>query len=319
MTEKPENSLLLVYNTCGISGRDNAEYYFSAMKTILREKLPGAKIVVSSCMNSKAVQQRLVDEFLNLGVSFNFIEEKLPVNVTFNHTVLESVRRFGRFEGYMYIDSGISINEGTLPEIYARIKTGKYAMIAAETDTDTGYHSWFGTHSLPGSDIDFCVPIGKTINLHAQIFTDELFEAYGQRIIPDIFAGHCTESVFSFMCAAIKRKFCVCRGNIVQHLPNMDGGSSGFKPDGVETWDHVFRSPRTMAQIIQDPDAKACGFGYEECRQIMLHDPEQFDSDLFCKNDRLKEFIKTNLFLPNELMNYGDVKHSFIVGEIRAN
>lgn len=308
------NRLLLIYNTCGISNQENDDHYVHALRAILSEANLEDCVVISACLNAPRVKMRLLNQFASRGVNFNFIEEKLPVNVTFNHSVLQTVKRRGRFAGYMYIDSGITLRPGTLTGLRRRVESNHCAMIAAECANDTGYKWWFGTETLPGTAPDFHMPIGKTTNLHAQVFSDELFEAYDHRIIPDIFASWSTESVFTFMCAAIKKKFCVCRGLLVDHIINMDGGASGFRDGNFGHWDHTFRSPRTMTEIIADPEGISAGFGYEEFRQVLMHDPSQFDENLHCKNEKLREFIKQNLFLPKDRLDYETVAHTYVEG-----
>lgn len=308
-------SILIVYNTCGISKNERIENYVASIRSILSQKSEIDELVVSMCLNSDAAKKRLQDEFTKHHVSFNFVEEQVPVNVSFNHAVLEAVKRLGRFSGYLYLDSGLTLRSNTLNEFRARMATNEYGMIAAEASNDNGYEWWFGAGSLPGTG-DFHMPIGKTINLHATVFTDPLYEAYCERLMPDVFASYSTESVFSFQCAAIKKKMVVCRGVIVDHSHAMDGGASGFRGPGFNTADHPFRSPRTFTEICADPEGTACGFGYDEFRPApqlsKKHDPSQYDANLHCINDRLLPFFKNNMFLTRDRMDYDRLVAQFI-------
>ena len=56
---------------------------------------------------------------------FNFIDCRLPVNITFNHTVNKIVEKIGRYDGYVYFDSGVNIGEDKhyLKEIDDRFST----------------------------------------------------------------------------------------------------------------------------------------------------------------------------------------------------
>ncbi len=307
---RADQGLLLVYNICGLGNRENSAYYIQALRSILEQTDRHDEVVISGCLNSLAVKELLMAEFRPRGVSFNFIEDKFPVNVTFNHTVMKSVERMGRFAGYVYIDSGIQFRKTTLAELRARLAGNKYGMIVAEASNDNGYKWWFNSESLPAGEGDFIVPVGKTLNLHVTVFTDDLFEAYESRLIPDIFASYSTESVFSFQCAAVKRQFCVCRGVVVDHAHAMDGGASGFRGKGFGTTDHVLMGPN-LATICADPEGTACGFGYEEFRQFKMHDPSQFDANQLCINDKLLPFMKKNVFLPKELLDYEAMHYVF--------
>ena len=304
------NGLLLVYNICGLGNRENEHYYIHALRSILEQTSRVDEVIVSGCMNRPEVKELLMKEFKPRGVSFNFIEQRFPVNVTFNHTVMKSVEKIGRFAGYVYVDSGIQFRKNTLEELRRRLDGNRYGMIAAEASNDNGYPWWFNSPTLPPGTGDFIMPVGKTLNLHTTVFTDELFEAYG-RLIPDIFASYSTESVFSFQCAAIKKQFCVCRGVVVDHAHAMDGGAAGFRGPGFGTTDHVLMGP-SLAQICADPEGTACGFGYEEFRQFKMHDPSQFDANQHCINDRLLPFLKKNIFLSKELLDYDAIHHEFV-------
>ncbi len=307
---RSEYGILLVYNICGLGNRENTSYYTHALRSILEQTQPQDEIIVSGCMTSPKAKEWLLYEFKPRGVSFNFIDEKWPVNVTFNHSVQKAVEKMGRFAGYLYIDSGIQFRDNTLSELRSRVPCGKYAMITAEATNDNGYQWWFALPHLPHGQGDFMVPIGKTLNLHVTVFSDALFEAYDKKIIPDVFASYSTESVFSFQCAAIKKQFCVCRGVVVDHAHAMDGGASGFRGKGFGTPDHVLMGP-SMRQICDDVEGTKAGFGYEEFRHFKMHDPTQFDGNNHCINDMLLPFMKKNVFLSKELLDYEKISFEF--------
>ena len=111
-------------------------------------------------------------------------------------------------------------------------------------------------------------------------FDHALYETFDKRLMPDIFASHSTEGTFTFLNACINKKFVLCKDVKVRHFTSMDGGSSGFRPEyaRVPGWKHTLpSSPITIEQIIEDPQVKEVGFGYEECQNILMHDPTKFD------------------------------------------
>jgi len=307
-----KNKILAVFNTCGLSGRDNTEFYKLAINNLLAQNQEGMRVIISSCMNSEEDRNSLRDTFGDK-LSYNFIDETLPVNVTFNHSVREGIKSFGEFEDYLYIDSGCIFNSADdVRNLYSLHVSGSHAMTAALTDTDSGILEWFGQYPSPDffSGSDKVIPVGKTINLHVQLFSNDILQTYGN-IIPDIFASYCTESTFSFLCAAIRKQFIVSKDVVVHHQISMDGPSLGF-PRPEIPWQHLFRSPRSMVDIINDPKGIEAGFGYEEITEVMLHDPEQFDENHFCKNDDLKTFIKDNIYLGKESLDYDAIDSTFI-------
>lgn len=315
--------LCVVFNTCGISCKDNLQFYIQNINSILSQNFQDYRLVISDCKNPESIRDGLINNFKDRA-SFNFIDDVLPVNVTFNHSVLQAIKAFGDFEGYMYVDSGIRFTElDQISRLNNLYKSGPYAMVASRTNTDSGAFLWFGVggglwdesgQEKLFSDGNLIIPIGKALNLHVQIFSHELFKRFGGRIIPDIFASYCTESTFSFICAAIKKQWVVSKDVIVEHRHSMDFGSSGFNPAniGYPAWQHLFRSPKTIFQIITDREGIDSGFGYEECQGILMHDPSQFDENQFCINDRLEGFIKKNLYLPKEAMDYEAINHKWL-------
>ena len=320
------SKLYVIFNTCGISGREHVDQYIKSIKSILNQNFPNLRVVISSCLNSPVVQNLLVKEFEDK-VSYNFINEALPVNITFNHSVMKAVESFGPAEGYLYLDSGIDFenDQEVVQKLFSLHKSGPYGMTAGRVDTDAGTYLWFKEGSSQQDESGqeklfanghFVIPVGKTTNLHIQIFDHSIFENYNKRILPDIFASHCTESTFTFVNAAIKKQFIIHKDVLVKHLTSMDGASSGFRPEyaRVPGWQHLLpQANKTIFDIINNPEAKACGFGYEECQEIMLHDPKQFDSNGYAKEpERLRKFIIENIYLSEENFKYDQIFHQFI-------
>ena len=316
--------LLSVFNTCGISGRENASSYIASVKNILNQDFDDFRVLISSCKNNKQTQQALISEFGD-SVSYNFINEPLPINVTFNHSCQKATETFGEIDTYLYIDSGIDFgsNKNVLKSLYDLHKSGPYAITAARTDTDSGTFLWFNEGESLGDesaqdnlfkDGHLILPVGKAINAHCQIFDKDLYHAFEGRVWVDVFASECSESVLTFCAAAINKRFVVNKDIIVKHAVALDGASSGFKPhkQPLPPWQHVFKSRRPMLEIINDPEALESGFGYEECQRILMHDETKYEKGL-CKNpDRLRSFILKNMFASKNLFDYKKIFHKYI-------
>lgn len=326
MKNNINNDLLIVYNICGISGRETVSRYKQSITSLLNQTKKNIKIVVSSCLNSEAIRNNLKNHFGD-SINYSFIDDKLPVNVTFNKTVQKTIKKFGNFKGYLFIDSGIDFphDKNAIKKLFDIHCSGNYAMTASRTDTDAGTFLWFNEGKYFGDesrqeilfkDGNLEMPIGKTINLHCQIFDHSIYESFGGKIIPDIFASHCTESVFSYLCASVNKKFVVVKNVIANHIVGMDGPSAGFRPETnpFPAWQHTFRtpSPSTILKIISDPEALESGFGYEECQNILPHKKEKYTAKGECKDpERLKAFIKNNLYLKKEDLDYETIKCEF--------
>ncbi len=314
-----------IFNTCGISGRENAGNYITSIRNILDQDFDDFKVAISSCKNNKDTQNTLKEEFGD-SISYNFINEPLPVNVTFNHTCQKMTEAFGDIEGYLYIDSGIDFgsNKYVLKSLYDLHKSGPYGITASRTDTDSGTFLWFNEGKMLGDESGqdklfeqghLVLPVGKAVNAHCQIYDKSLYEAFDNRVWADIFASECSESVLTFCTAAVGKKFVVHKDIVVSHAVALDGASSGFKPhqQPLPPWQHLFKSKRTIPEIIADPEALESGFGYEECQKILMHDETKYTEEGFAKDpERLKSFILENMFIPKDLLDYNNIFHKFV-------
>ena len=235
----------------------------------------------------------------------------------------------------MYVASDVNFSDekSSLRKLHARLKDPEVGIISPEIDRDNGYYWWFGFDEKEniwdvfGRDKDFVVPLGSTANLHCKIFSNKIFKAYN-RILPDIFVSYCTESTFSFLAAAVKQKFIIANDVTYEHGSDnelhqgLDGQTQAFGPG----WDKVYPGSKSIKEIVEDPAARTCGFGHEEWvpkfihkmdvpddKTYLIHDSEQFDEDGYSVDDRLKNFIKENLFLQPDVLNYGDINHRFLI------
>ncbi len=306
--------LLSVYNICGISKRENLDYYLKALYSLYDQKNIEHDIVISSCLSSTEILDQLINIFPNIKI--NSIKDKVPVNVSFNHTC--KVFDDGTYDGFLYIDSGIVFTKNdTLYNMVQKFESGPYPMVCCLTDTDRGVSidkidGLDGGDGLVSDDNGYCVSVGSSLNLHCQIFSREIKDYFGN-IIPDVFAGYCTESVFSFICASIKGRWAVTSDE-VKHAISVDGQSSGFHPSfwiqstGRETYDHPFIIETYMDRIL-NPKAKAVGLGFEECRYVLMHDKTQYDKNMFCINNDLRQYIKNNLYLKTNEFNYSQINY----------
>ena len=50
-------------------------------------------------------------------------------------------------------------------------------------------------------------------------------------------------------------------------------------------------------------------------KTYLIHDPAQFNSDGHSIDNRLRDFIKNNLFVNSNLLNYDNIQHKFLKGK----
>ena len=326
-------SLLVVYNACGLGGTENSEAYIKNIRTILAQDLEDKEVVFSGCCVNNQTFANVYKEFRDT-ISYCLTNEKLAVNQSFNHTVLKSVEEFGEFDGYTYVASDVSFvdDSASLGRLHERIKDPAIGIVSPEIDEDNGYYWWFCFEQNQKLwDVfprhrDFVVPLGCTANLHCKIFSNEIFKAYGN-ILPDVFVSYCTESTFSFLAAAVKQRFVIANDVSYKHGEN-DGTHSGLDGQTLAFgagWDLVYPGARTIKEIVEDPEARSVGFGHEEWvprfahkmdvpkdKTFLIHDSSQFDENSFSIDDRLRNFIKKNLYLTKETLDYDKIKYKFV-------
>ena len=309
-----KNKLLVVYNICGFSRREPVDWYIDCLNNILNQDFEDYRLVVSSCGNSMATIKKLVSTFGNK-ISYNFINDRITVNMSFNHTVRECVQKVGEFEGYMYIDSGINFRDDNtvLQQAYDLYKSDNYGMVTIQASNDNGFKEWFDMDGFVEGE-DFVIPVGGACNLHTQIFSNEIFKAFDNKIIPDIFVAYCTESVFSFLSAAVNQRWVIKKDLILEHLKSIDGATCGFDHTGPkgDNKNNLFGG-LDIYKICKDPEAYASGFGYEEMQGVLHHNKEAYNEDGTAKYpDRLREFIRTRMFLDNGHFDYSKVVNKFV-------
>lgn len=311
-----KDNFLVVYNTCEIRG-NNLFWYKECLENLLKQDYPNYKVVVSGCRLTDATKTGL-QKIFGKNLWYNFIDDTYTVNVTFNHTVKKLAKEVGGFDGYIYVDSGMNPQNHVhaLDEVNKRSQSKEYGMITLQSSNDTGYEGWFGkTETYTFKDEDFIVPVGRCCNLHMQYFNDVLLQYYGG-LMPDIFKAFCTESTFSFLNAALKLKWVIIKDLAIWHNKAADGPVSAFSNQHYgpknEPWNNLIGG-LDVKNLIMTDEGKQLGMGYEEMGGVFMHDPNKYDENGLALEPRLKEFIKKNLFVDKNIVDYNNIQHKLII------
>jgi hypothetical protein len=315
--------LLACFNICGLSGLETFEFYQPAIDSLLIQSDENLDIAVGGCLISQLVKDQLVAEYADKGVKFVWIDEKVPVTVSFNKTCRELDNLYGSYDGFLYIDSGIIFTDNNdVEKLHQLFDSGPYAMVASRVDHDDGAYQWFGVgawhndfsqHDTFFQD-DFVMPIGKAWNLHCQIFSRELLDYYGN-LYTDIFLAQCSESIFSFICAAIQRKWVISKDVIVHHRYLHNNASSIEQPNslapGLVNWDRPYKI-KSIVEVMKN--GQPLGMGYEQCSREhgVFHSPEDYDHEGYAKNPELAPYIKRYCFLQKDELDYDKLNCSVV-------
>lgn len=315
--------LLAIYNTCEIGRHCNYPWYVNSIQSLISQSMnekygEDYQIVISGCCLTDATQQTLENQF-GKELSLNFIEDPVPLPISFNDTIEQCVKHFGAFESYLYLDSGVtfwdpSMRLDGIEKLFDVHNAHPNCMTAAFPSNDDGGSYW-GINYRPHED--HVLPLSRATNLHCQIWSEEWRNAYG-RVYPDIFANDTSESVFSYMAAAIRKQYMVTTKVSVLHLHSLDGASIGQRDASREDYtvasEHMpnillYKTKRNMDE--RHREGYEFGFGYEGCKDFWPHDPDKFDTQGLAKDDRLAPWIKENLFLQPSEFDYGSLRRTF--------
>jgi len=286
--------ILTVYNTCGIRG-ENTEWYAECIKSILVQENIDNKVVISSCLNSDQCVSQLQDVFSN-AVDIYRYKDPHTVNITFNRSVQEAVKKYGEFDGYLFIDSGILKDFG---------------IVSFQTDTDTGYEVIGLKQDSPTVQItcdDFVLPLGTAVNAHAQIFNNDIYKRFG-KVVPDVFAAYCTGSAYPFVSLSVNKRWVIVKDILLKHKKAVDGPSSGQSHISLtyrNHWNNLLYK-RNALDFINDPEAIDAGMGYEECNKIMSHKDTAYENGLAKDNERLAQSVNKYFFLNSGELDYNKI------------
>ena len=322
-----DRKLLAVYNTCGIQS-NNTDWYIESIDSLLKQDIQGLRVALSSCKNSPECIKKLFSTFGNK-ISYCLTPELHTVNITFNNTVQRCVDHYGEFETYMYIDSGCTMDEQTdiFSLAHKTMTDSDYGIVVVQTDTDEclenlGPPYVYETNNIQVTGDNLVIPIGVSVNQHTAMFSNKIFKAY-KKLYPDVFAAFCSESVLNYIAASVGLRWAIMADKQVRHLKAVDGPSSGFRhrvssedQSGNIVHDNHWNNflfDRNALDFMNDKEAVASGLGYEECSNIMMHNPDAYDKSGKCKDpSRLKSVIDKYLFLSEEELDYKNIKCKFI-------
>lgn len=303
-----EYDFLIVYNTCGIRS-DNTAHYIRCLESIVNNKNTyKTKIVMSSCLNSKSCRDSVKSRF---GEDVEIVEVDKPytVNITFNNCCKKMINKYGPFKGYLYLDSGVDFigNESALQTAFDSFINNQYGILSFQVDNDHGLFN--AKAEFPVTGRNHLVPLGGSVNGHADIFCHSIYERFNN-LWPDVFAAYCTESTFSFLCAANFKRWAVLCDVILNHNKSVDGASISVPHVSRKNntpWNNLLFG-RDAMEFINDPLCIAAGLGYEECNRIMMHNPEVYDQlSMPLHGGNLAECIRKYFYLSEKELNYDTI------------
>jgi len=317
--------ILVIYNICGIKF-NNLEMWLNYLQDILNQKYSDFIVAVSGCIvsdKSKIELEKLKSKYNN--IFFNWIEDKLPVNITFNHTAQVCTKQLGEFNSYLYVASDVKFGNDTkvIEKLAYLHQNSNSAMTYALVDNDHGLDGWYADIWSELNKVlktnHFYINIGKAANMHVVLFDKIIYQTFNNKIIPDIFASHCTESTYSYITAALNKKCVIHNKNIILgHIGFADGHSVGFineiQYNADLAWKHLFKSKTPAKERLLNDEAKASGFGYEAHRGLLVHNKLMYDeNENHIEPKKLLSFLKKAIYLSDEEFDYKTINYKLIL------
>jgi hypothetical protein len=323
----PDKNILVVYNLCGIK-YDNIGMWLNHLEDIAAQNYPNFTIAISGCIVSETSKKKL-EEFKNKykNVVLNFIDEKLPVNITFNHTVQVCSNEFGVFDAYLYVASDVKFDsdKDVLSKLTYLHFNSNSAITNALVDHDAGLEAAVAEEQLDEihkllETSHFIINIGKGVNGHVMMWDKEVYLNFNHKIIPDIFASHCTEATYCYIAASLGKKMVLHNKDIIlRHIGFADGHSAGFieeiQYNDDVSWKHLFKSKIPAAERLLNDEAKASGFGYGEWKnpKLLARNESMYDeNEDHVEPKKLLNFLKTGIYLTKEEFNYNNINYQLI-------
>ena len=318
--------ILVIYNICGIKF-NNLEMWKNHLQDILNQEYSNFTVAVSGCVvsdNSKVELEKFKNKYNN--VVFNWIEDILPVNVTCNHTAQICTEQLGEFDGYLYVASDVKFGNDTkvIDKLAYLHQNSNSVLTYALVDNDHGLDGWYAEvcdelNELLNKD-HFAINIGKTCNMHVLLFDKLIYQNFNYKIVPDIFATHCTETTYSYLVASLGKKYVVHNKDIMlKHIGFADGHSIGFigeiQYDDSISWKHLFKSKIPAEERLLSQEAKDSGFGYGEWKnpKLLARDESMYDeNEDHIEPKKLLNFLKKAIYLSDEEFNYNNINYKLI-------
>ena len=318
--------ILVIYNICGIKF-NNLEMWKNHLQDILNQEYSNFIVAVSGCVisnSSKVELEKFKDKYNN--VVFNWIEDILPVNVTCNHTAQICTEQLGEFDGYLYVASDVKFGNDTkvIDKLAYLHQNSNSVLTYALVDNDHGLDGWYAEvwdelNELLNKD-HFAINIGKTCNMHVLLFDKLIYQNFNYKIVPDIFATHCTETTYSYLVASLGKKYVVHNKDIMlKHIGFADGHSIGFigeiQYDDSISWKHLFKSKIPAEERLLSQEAKDSGFGYGEWKnpKLLARDESMYDeNEDHIEPKKLLNFLKKAIYLSDEEFNYNNINYKLI-------
>jgi len=323
--------ILVIFNTCDIKNRgvNHAKMWVDNLKSLQEcVTIQGVDFIISDCMSSEESRNYMIRNLEN--VKFIFTNRLVPLQISFNNALLKSIEKLGAYSSYLYLDSGVYAKEkdNYFEKMYdILIETDDLASLHILTDTDTGLETTQKLTVLNKLKEEnylekyTSIKIGEFVNIHCQLFTEELRQAFRGRLLPDMISGPGgMESMFTYMSASINKRTACLLDNYVKRLGHLVSFDIPSQISPIPVQQKIFSSDRSLSDILKK--GKSLGFGFNEVQggrdyiTTYLDHDESLYVDELPKDENVRyylhKFLKENLFLTKEEFDYDKLETTLV-------
>jgi hypothetical protein len=254
------------------------------------------------------------------GLYLVFTEPRYPMNTCINHAWL--LMRGRGYDYYSYVGSDVihTNPEGFRTLIREMKQLPDCAVMSCQVDIDMNGECRelikFNP-DLPATPLK----ITQAVNGHFYLYTKEFIDKYDGKKI-DVLWGHRLEGFVSYQCAAIRKREYISHKIMLCHWRGGVFNEIGNERLDFPSYDRPYETYGTKEHFL-DVVTKGTtfGIGFEELYQRVnrpvpetrMHDPSVYGEDGFPKDDTLYHWIKENLFLTKEQLDYDKIKYEAIL------
>ncbi len=250
-----------------------------------------------------------------------YTNQRYPMNVCINHAWMLMKEHNYDYYGYACSDI-IFTNPDSISTLVKEMQElPDCAIISAQVDCDmcdVFRHINVFDPNMPATPLK----ISQGVNGHFYLCDKEFLKAYDWKRV-DVLWGHRAESFVSYQCAAVRRREYLSHKVILHHY-RKGNENTGVERDGFEVYDKPYETWGTKEDFLNKmTEGTKVGLGFEELydtalhpvAETRLHDPSIYGVDGFPKDEeariKLYNFIKDNLFLKPEHLNYYNIQYEF--------
>ena len=291
------------------------------------------RVVVSANCSPDYLLNSIKKEFKNRITIFHYTA-RTTCQIAFNKTCMFAEEYFDeKYLGFCSMTSGVKFKKqkDLFPRAIAKLSTNEYGMIAFQADNDHNYN-YLGYLDNYRENIDFSkdyqIPIGCLTIGHCQIFHKDLKEFYGKPWC-DVFGRGNQESSYSYVCAALRKKYILMGDSEVHEESANDNQNTPYslldmqKYPWPNKWYVGLMFGRTFEKtFLADKEGIDAGLGWhcEKTKEIYIEhgvmpleyliDPkhDKYDENYLSLDERLKYSVKRNYFSTIEEINYDKIK-----------